>query len=225
MSAILGIDTSTDKAFVCLSHNGKLIDVIENHEQKSHASWLQPAVNLLLKNNNTSLVELNAVAVTIGPGSYTGLRVGLSAAKGYCYALKIPLLSLCTLDLMAHSVIEKATDYICPMIDARRMEVFTAIYDLELKKITDPLAMILHIEYFESLLEKHAVLFCGNGAEKLKPLLKSSHATFTQVKNLALSLSILAENELKNGNFSDIAYTEPLYLKDFHNSSTQPGGD
>lgn len=224
MSFILGIDTSTDNALVCLSHNGQLVDVIENNEQKSHASWLQLAVNNLLKNNSIHLSQLNAVAITIGPGSYTGLRVGLSAAKGYCYALKIPLLCLGTLDIMAHSVKEKAIDYICPMIDARRMEVYTAIYDLDLKKQLEPLAMILHVEYFESLLEKHEILFCGNGAEKLRPLLRNSLASFAIVNNLALSLISLAENELKNGNFSDIVFTEPLYLKDFH-SSTQPGGD
>lgn len=224
MSTILAIDTSTENAIVCMSDNGNLIDVIENREQKNHASWLQSAVNLLLKKNGKSLSQLDAVSVTIGPGSYNGLRVGLSAAKGYCYALKIPLIGLSTLEVMAHSVKEKAREWICPMIDARRMEVFMAIYDSELKEQVAPLAMILHRDYFVSLLKDHHILFCGNGSEKLKPIIDNQGGSFIGVDNLALSLITLAENGLKKKKFSDIAFTEPKYLKDFH-SSPKPGSD
>ncbi|MBL0234326.1 MAG: tRNA (adenosine(37)-N6)-threonylcarbamoyltransferase complex dimerization subunit type 1 TsaB [Chitinophagaceae bacterium] len=219
MSVILAIDTSTARATICLSRDGKLVDLMENEEQKDHAAWLQPAVAELMKNNDTRLSALTAVAVTIGPGSYTGLRVGLSAAKGYCYALKIPLIGLNTLEVMAHSVKESAIDWICPMIDARRMEVFTAIYDLELKEQLPPQAMILQGEYFESLLAEHPILFCGNGSEKIKLLLKDGRQSFISVNKLALSLITLAENALKKQKFSDIAYTEPLYLKEFHSTT------
>lgn len=222
MSIILAIDTSTDHATICVSLDGELIAVAENKEQKDHASWLQVAVNNLLKNCGLQLSQLNAVAVTIGPGSYTGLRVGLSAAKGYCYALKIPLLALSTLEVMAHAVRDQAVDWICPMIDARRMEVFMAIYDKNLKVQVQPMAMILHADYFEPLIRDHMIVFCGNGAPKLGQILSDTRISFTSVNNLALSLITLAENVLKKGNFSDIAYIEPHYLKDFH-SSTQPG--
>ena len=224
MSIILAIDTSTDHATICVSRDGVLIALAENKEQKDHASWLQPAVNNLLKKSDIHFSQLTAVAVTIGPGSYTGLRVGLSAAKGYCYALKIPLLALSTLEVMAHAVRDQAEDWICPMIDARRMEVFMAIYDKNLNLQVQPMAMVLHADYFEPLIRDHMIVFCGNGAPKLEHLLSKTHISFTSVNNLALSLISLAENDLKKGNYSDIAYIEPQYLKEFH-SSTQPGSN
>lgn len=220
MSIILGIDTSTDRALICLSENGKFLAQLENESQRDHASWLQTAVNELLKKNGKTLQQLNAVAVTLGPGSYTGLRVGLSAAKGYCYALNIPLIGLNTLEVMAHAVKDSAVDWICPMIDARRMEVFMAIYDRELNEQVKPQAMVLQADYFNALLKEHEILFCGNGAPKLEPvLIQNPRISFTSVNNLAFSLITLAENELRKGKKNDIAYLEPLYLKEFHSST------
>ena len=217
---ILGIDTSTDNALVCISENGKLIDQMKNGAQRDHASWLQAAVNELLKKNEKNIQQLDAVAVTLGPGSYTGLRVGLSAAKGYCYALKIPLIGLNTLEVMAHAVKDKAGDWICPMIDARRMEVFMAIYDRDLKEQVKPQAMILQADHFNSLLKEHEILFCGNGYPKLATVLNQNpRISFISVNNLAFSLVTLAEIELRKGENTDIAYIEPLYLKEFHSST------
>jgi tRNA threonylcarbamoyladenosine biosynthesis protein TsaB len=221
MSRLLCIDTALVTASICLSKDGELIDKRQNSEMKEQGAWLQPAVNDLLAKNNSGLDQLDAIAVSIGPGSYTGLRVGLAAAKGYCYALKIPLISVGTLEIMAHSVRKEARELICPMIDARRMEVYMAMYNKDVKEIISPLAMILHTDYFESILSVNKVLFCGSGADKFKPMVNDANASFTSVKDMSASLSTLAEKYLIEKKISDIAYCEPQYLKDFYSSTNQ----
>lgn len=221
MRTILCIDTALETATICLSIDGNLIDADQNTEFKDHATWLHKAIDGLLKKNGLALPGLDAIAVSIGPGSYTGLRVGLSAAKGLCYALKIPLLSINTLEIIALGARAEAQDLICPMIDARRMEVYTAVYDLNLIEIISPLAMILHTNSFESLLANHHLLFCGNGINKFRPLVKSKKADFTEMSNTTLAMSSLADMYLQKEKKSDIAYCEPLYLKDFQSSTTR----
>ena len=154
MSLILNIDTALDTASVCLAKDGTSLQLITNDNQKDHATWLHTAINEILKKGGYSISQLEAVAVSIGPGSYTGLRVGLASAKGFCYALRIPLIAVSTLEMMAVSVKEEASGLICPLIDARRMEVFTAIYDKELGEKSSPQTMIIDENSFASIIKK-----------------------------------------------------------------------
>src|SRR5687767_4686808 len=169
MTRILTIDTSTEKASIALSEAGETIGLSINEEQKDHAGWIHQAIENLLASKSLSLKELHAVAVTAGPGSYTGLRIGLATAKGLCYALSLPLITVNTLEAMAVCAIaaKQEAERFCPMIDARRMEVFTAVYDQELSVIMKPAAMILDSTAFQTLLNDYRVLFFGNGYPKL----------------------------------------------------------
>lgn len=147
MGLILNIDTSTEQAGICLAKDEHVLGILRNDEQKDHASWLHPAIRKLLENAAYALGELDAIAVTAGPGSYTGLRVAMAAAKGLCYALKVPLILENTLDVMALAGSQQPqlpeACLICPMIDARRMEVFTALYTKDLQVIMPGTAMVL----------------------------------------------------------------------------------
>jgi len=216
MSLLLNIDTALETGSVCLSANANIIDSRINHQQQDHAAWLHPAIDLLLKKNQVDIRELNAVAVTIGPGSYTGLRIGLSAAKGLCYALNIPLITVTTLEVLASVVVDEADELICPVIDARRMEIFTALYDKNLNRITEPGAMVVNEESFADILVNKKVLFCGNAIEKVRLLIKSPNALFLIKPATALELAPLANQRFTDRHFADLAYTEPLYLKEFY---------
>src|SRR5688572_23118107 len=155
MPLILNIDTATENATISISENENVVNFLSSNNQKDHASFLQPAIKQLLALNNFSIEQLNAISVTIGPGSYTGLRVGLATAKGLCYALNIPLITSGTLEVMALSVIkqtEEPESYLyCPMIDARRMEIFTGVYDHNLNEIIRPSAITLEPLTFDKL--------------------------------------------------------------------------
>ncbi|HQV06588.1 MAG TPA: tRNA (adenosine(37)-N6)-threonylcarbamoyltransferase complex dimerization subunit type 1 TsaB, partial [Chitinophagaceae bacterium] len=143
MSLFLHIDTALTVASICLSTESEVLDLVKNEQPQSHAAWLHPAIQQMMLAQKKSLQDLTAISVSLGPGSYTGLRVGLSSAKGLCYALQIPLLTIPTTLLLAEAVRQEATDYILPAIDARRNEIFTAIYDTELREIKAPHALIL----------------------------------------------------------------------------------
>jgi len=216
MSLILNIDTALDIASVCLSKEGNVLQLSSSENQKDHASWLHTAIAELLQKSGHSSKDLDAVAVSVGPGSFTGLRVGLAAAKGFCYALSIPLITLNSLAIIAFAVKDEALDMICPLIDARRMEVFTAIYDKDLREKISPHAMIVDEKSFASFLLQGKVLFCGNGARKLQPILSNSNAFFSNIVADASHLARLSFNCYKNKEFADLAYTEPLYVKDFY---------
>jgi tRNA threonylcarbamoyladenosine biosynthesis protein TsaB len=237
MSLILNIDTSTERAGICLSAAGEVLSVVYNNEQKDHASWIQVAIRDLVRDARYSLQQLQAVAVTEGPGSYTGLRVGMSTAKGICYALKIPLITESTLLVMAHAArsvwapdIEKlkkvisvknspdtASVLLCPMIDARRMEVFTALYNESLEAIMPAKALILEVETFKEALNKHLIIFFGSGSDKWKPLCIDNQAQYKEgVLPIVESLSKLAAARLSGQLTADLAYVEPVYLKDFY---------
>ena len=151
MSLILNIDTALDTASVCIAKDGRSLGLAVNENQKDHAAWLHIAVNEILKKPSYSINQLEAVAVSIGPGSYTGLRIGLASAKGFCYALNIPLIAVTTLEIMALAVKEEATTLICPMVDARRMEVFSAIYEKDLGEKSPPQAMVIDENSFAPL--------------------------------------------------------------------------
>jgi tRNA threonylcarbamoyladenosine biosynthesis protein TsaB len=218
MSIILNIDTAQETAFVCISENGKPKFIAENHSQKDHASFLHPAIDELLKKSLLSINELDAIAVTKGPGSYTGLRVGMSAAKGLAYTLQKPLITISTLELMAHDILTIIVDkesLICPMIDARRMEVFTAIYDCNLNATISPSAMILDESSFDDWLMTHNIFFTGSGSMKFQQICKHTNAKFIQHNNLPVSMSVISQNKNEKKLFNDIALTEPDYIKPY----------
>lgn len=216
MSLILNIDTALENASVCLAESGKVMDESVNNIRQDHAAWLHPAIDILLKKNNTSLSQLSAIAVTIGPGSYTGLRIGLSAAKGFCYALSIPLITINTLEIIARTVKEEAAALICPLVDARRMEVFTALYDTNMQVLKEPHNLVVDENSFSEILSTQKILFCGNGSKKLQAVIHSTNATFNTMDYTTAKMAPLAAEYFMQRKFADLAYTEPLYLKEFY---------
>lgn len=216
MSLILNIDTALETASICLADEGKVKELAYNNNQKDHAEWLQTAIKKIIADSGYSLKELSAIAVTIGPGSYTGLRVGLASAKGLCYALNIPLITLNTLKVMAAAASRHVeTELLCPLIDARRMEVYMAVYTKSLQEIMKPSALILESDSFSELLSSHKILFFGNGCIKAETLISNNNAAFKNISYSALDMALLAQNHLSEQNFADLAYVEPEYLKDF----------
>lgn len=223
MALILNIDTATDTACISISKNGIVTGEIRNAQQKDHAAFLQPAIKDLAKITGTSLNELNAVAVVSGPGSYTGLRVGMASAKGLCYALKIPLITIGSLELLAASAIsemEKTTTertaLFCPMIDARRMEVFSAVYDFNLTPLSAPAALILEANSFDNWLAGNNVFFIGSGSSKWSEVCNHKNAFFLPFENTGDSMARISFTKFCEAQFSDLAYAEPLYLKEFY---------
>lgn len=216
MSLILNIDTALDVASVCLAKNEEVIAIFFNENQKDHAAWLHHAVADLMQKKGYKINELGAIAISIGPGSYTGLRVGLAAAKGFCYSLHIPLLTVNTLKQIAFAAKDTATGLICPLIDARRMEVFTAVYTNSMEEKIPAHSMIINENSFADLLSTEKILFCGNGAKKLQSLLTNSNASFSTIIADASHLAQLSFPLFINGQFADLAYTEPFYLKEFY---------
>ena len=216
MSLILNIDTGLDTASVCLANEKEVIALDINENQKDHAAWLHKAIAEMLKKNNFTPDQLQAVAVSIGPGSYTGLRVGLSAAKGLCFALNIPLIAISTLKMIAFALKEEAVSLICPLIDARRMEVFVAVYDKSLQEKVPAHAQIIDETSFASLLSADKILFGGTGSNKLQPLITNSNANFSSTNSNASHLAALSQICFLKKEFADLAYKEPLYIKDFN---------
>lgn len=221
MSLIINIDTALENAHVSIAEDGKVLQVLFNGLQKEHASFLHAAIQKLLKNTGIQLTKIDAVAVTAGPGSYTGLRVGLASAKGLCYALKKPLITLNTLEVLTVSVIQVLPHLdeqvlLCPMIDARRMEVFTAIYQKDLAIRLHPCALILDESSYSHELSHNKILFFGNGSDKWKATCRHPNAQFEKVSILPESMSKYAFTQFLRKNFTELAYSEPFYLKDFH---------
>ena len=223
MSLLLHIDTAVENASLCISKDGLLLSMAENKNQKDHAAWIQPAIQSLMLEAGYTLNQLKAIAVSNGPGSYTGLRVGLATAKGLCYALNIPLITLSTLEVMTaaaiqqtnNQTIEPSNNY-CPLIDARRMEVFTGLYNKDLKAIQPPHARIIDENSFKEELHENKILFFGNGAAKCRTIIQHPNAIFETVEHNASQLIRLAEIKMNANDFADLAYAEPFYIKDFH---------
>ena len=216
LSGMRGLMAKPQKAG---SSGGEII-LRESSEDKSHASRLTIFIQELFKEKGITASDLKAVAVSMGPGSYTGLRIGVSVAKGITYGANIPLIAINTLKSMFHGISERAevsnTGLICPMIDARRMEVYMAIYHLNGKLHTDTVATIVKPEIFSELLEEKRILFFGNGADKCVDVINHPNAIFIPGYTLtASSMFVPAFNALKKKEFVDTAYFEPLYLKDF----------
>jgi tRNA threonylcarbamoyladenosine biosynthesis protein TsaB len=223
MPLLLNIDTATEHASVCLSDGDMVLGMIESAEQKNHASFVQIAIREMMDKAGYGLDQLDAVVVTAGPGSYTGLRVGLASAKGICYALGKPLVMVNTLEVMAQAVlsrhlsIDHPSALICPLIDARRMEVFTALYDISLREIAAPHALVVDENSFSDLLKTQPVVFCGSGYPKLEKIIDSPAAVFSGVQHHAGDLAVRGLKAYQSNLFADLAYSEPLYVKEFFN--------
>ncbi len=220
MALILNLETATTVCSVALAKDGQLLSKKELNGNYTHAENLTCFIETVLKETGLSLKDLDAVAISKGPGSYTGLRIGVSTAKGLCYSLNKPLIALNTLEHSAYgcSLLHgKATDLFCPMIDARRMEVYCAVYDKSNKPIKTTAAEIIDEHSFQELLEKNIVYFFGDGAAKCKEVLsKNANAIFLDhLYPSALNMIVAAEQAFQHKQFEDVAYFEPFYLKDF----------
>ncbi|MBN2350838.1 MAG: tRNA (adenosine(37)-N6)-threonylcarbamoyltransferase complex dimerization subunit type 1 TsaB [Bacteroidales bacterium] len=227
MALILNIETATHVCSVGLSKDGKTIALKESIEEKSHAASLTVFIEKILHAQKLSIQNLDAICVSKGPGSYTGLRIGVSTAKGLCYGSDKPLLSVITFQNMCMAAKESPAIHkltgnfseevlLCPMIDARRMEVFTALYDWNLNKVSDIEAKIIDEKSFEKTLHKKQILFFGNGADKCRPYLNHPNAGFLgNINPSAQYMSAIAESLFQRRSFEDVAYFEPFYLKDF----------
>jgi tRNA threonylcarbamoyladenosine biosynthesis protein TsaB len=219
MSTILQIETATSVCSVALAVNGKQIAFKEQAAQNIHASSLTLFIEEVMNMAQLKYSDLDAIAVSKGPGSYTGLRIGVSTAKGLCFALDKPLIGIGTLEMMASGFMESHPNYgglICPMIDARRMEVFTAVYTNKLQEYEAVNAKIVDEKSFVLELNQHYVTFIGDGSAKCKEVLNHYNAHFHEGNfNSAVNMSRLADDAFKNHRFDDVAYFEPFYLKDF----------
>jgi len=219
LALILNIETATKTCSVALANNGALVGQKSiSSGAYSHAENLHPFIDSLLKEHQISAAQLDAIAISMGPGSYTGLRIGVSTAKGLCYALNIPLIAVGTLELMCHSEKLKSidADLFCPMIDARRSEVFTALFDNKGSTVSEVEALILDSESFSTLLQNKRIAFFGDGSAKFAVMINNPNAVFIEdVEPLADQMISLSEDLYKAQKFEDVAYFEPFYLKEF----------
>ena len=218
---ILLINTALEQASVAIAENGIIVDQITNSTQKEHAGFLHPAIESLCQKNGIKLNNLQAVSVINGPGSYTGLRVGLAAAKGICYANELPLICINTLEWIAFGNKEQAIDLIAPMIDARRMEVFTAVYSKEMKNILPPTNLILDDQSYSNLLSSNCILFVGDGAKKWEMMSNHPKAYFTEPNHNEKHHATLASSYFSNQCFTSVFTASPFYTKDFYSTQKQ----
>lgn len=227
MAVILNIDTSTNVCSTALTAEGMILCHREDFKGQNHAALLSGFIKDCLDHLRDHEMQLNAVAVSMGPGSYTGLRIGLSEAKGLAYALDVPLIGVDTLELMVSHVmfdfsLELPDNILyAPMIDARRMEVFTGVYDMALTPLMKPQPLILDEGSYSQFLAEAPVAFFGNGSPKWQDVCRSGNAIFVpDVVPLASDMIALAERAFSRGEFIDLAYSTPHYLKDFQ--ATKP---
>ena len=221
MSCILNIDTSTNVCSVAVSQDGACIFDKEDHSGPNHAERLGTFVDEALSFIDNHAIPLDAVAVSCGPGSYTGLRIGVSMAKGICYGRDVKLLAVPTLELLCVPVLlrEIVTDddaLLCPMLDARRMEVYAQLFTRSLREVRPIQADVVDADTYREYLDKHPVYFFGNGAMKCKEVIDHPNAHFIEgIEALAKNMLPLAERRMAREEFEDVAYFVPFYLKDF----------
>jgi tRNA threonylcarbamoyladenosine biosynthesis protein TsaB len=224
MALILNIETATEVCSVAIATENGLVDYMENTEGRSHAALLTQFVEKILTKNNIVPNQLDAVAISSGPGSYTGLRIGVSAAKGFCFGADKPLISVSTLQIMFFSFLEGFNPeqaslenaWFCPMIDARRLEVYTAFFNRQGEFQSEITAEIIDENSFNDILSVRKIVFFGNGSDKCASIIKHPNAVFCSgVYPSAKNMVQLSEQKFKNKNFEDVAYFEPYYLKDF----------
>jgi tRNA threonylcarbamoyladenosine biosynthesis protein TsaB len=226
MALILNIETSTEVCSVSLAKDGMLLFKKESIEGMNHSRLLTVFIEDLFSENDIQINTIDAVAVSKGPGSYTGLRIGVSVAKGLCYGLNIPLISINSLEILASFAARNLAGFglpinasavlFCPMIDARRMEVYTALYNSKGEEIRPVSAEIINENFLSEFLENQKILFFGNGAEKCKNMINHQNALFEgPLTTSAEFMQITAEEKFKNQEFENVAYFEPFYLKNF----------
>lgn len=221
MSTILCIETSGKFCSVALVHEGLAEFTREDDVEMNHARAIAPFVESCVEESRRREWKIDAVAVSMGPGSYTGLRIGLSIAKGLCFSLGVPLIGVSTLQLLAVKAMFRNIDWegdeiLVPMIDARRMEVYTAAYDFRLNALISPKPLILSDNCFEELPSDRNIFFMGDGAEKSKQVLKGEHYHWIDnVNPRAADMTALSEKALRENRFLDTAYCVPEYLKDY----------
>ena len=220
MSRIILIETSTGLCSAALAENGKIAAYKESSALHSHASLTAVFIKEILDDRGLSVKDCDAVCVSMGPGSYTGLRVGVSTAKGLCFGAGLPLLAVGTLDVLvwqalAEGIAPEGCKYIVPMIDARRMEAYTAVFNNDGKQVRETKPEIFSAESFMDLLEEGKVLFIGDAADKCSTVISHQNATFFNCCPKASSMLMPALSEYKEKRFKDTAYFEPFYLKEF----------
>lgn len=224
---ILHIETATGVCSAALSQGEKLLAERTVNEANVHAERLTVFCEEIMQEAGMAFSQLDAVCVSKGPGSYTGLRIGVSAAKGFCYALNIPLLAVNTLEALAHGMRQEAAPgtLLCPMLDARRMEVYYALYNENAEEVQATAPLVVDAGSFAAVLEKQPVLFAGDGMPKCRPLLESfANAQFSTVLPAARHLIAPALKKLAAGDVEDIAWFEPFYLKTFQPGPVRSGG-
>ena len=224
MARILLLETSTARLSVALAEDGRTVAVRRCDESRQQAALTAPFVKEILDERGISMADCDAVCIGKGPGSYTGLRVGVSTAKGLAFGAGLPLITVGSLDVLAAPVIlpspvilseAKDLSFIVPMIDARRMEVYTAVFSPEGKALTPVVAKIIDSESFAEYLEQGPVLFIGDGALKCRAVITHPNARFLEAWPDAAAMATLAEQAWQEKRFEDLAYFEPFYLKDF----------
>lgn len=220
MPCILNMETATEVCSVAVSKDGEVIFQKEETEGPSHAVLLGSFVDKAIRYLRAESINLDAVAVSCGPGSYTGLRIGVSEAKGVCFGLNIPLIALSSLKIMANGVLGNSDlrddTLLCPMIDARRMEVYDVLLDKDLNEIRQVSADIIDGDSFAEYLNDHQIIFFGNGAAKCRAVLQSPSAVFIDnIYPRAADMVRLADEAFVKSEFQDVAYFEPFYLKEF----------
>ncbi len=226
MNRIILIETSTSLCSTALVEDGKVVCERLSSEPRAHASMTAPYVNDMLKERGLGVKDCSAVAVSKGPGSYTGLRVGVSTAKGLCFGAGIPLISVGTLDTlvwqaMDEGLLPEGCRYIIPMVDARRMEVYTAVFTPDGKQVTPTEAMVVGEESFMDQLSEGPVLFIGDGAGPCQGVINSHNAHFVQCCPKASGMTRPAVAAFNEGMFEDVAYFEPYYLKEFMTTTSK----
>ncbi|RIA10823.1 tRNA threonylcarbamoyladenosine biosynthesis protein TsaB [Flavobacteriaceae bacterium MAR_2010_72] len=216
MEFILNIETTTTNCSVSLSKEGEILVLKEDYNtQYSHAESLHVFIDELFKSSEISLSDIDAIAVSKGPGSYTGLRIGVSAAKGLCFALNKPLISISTLEALSHQI-KSIEGQIVTMLDARRMEVYSAVFDSDYKQIRDINAEVLNENSFSEYLREGNVYFIGSGVEKAKSIITHPNAIYIENKLPSANyMGSLAHRKFIANDFENLAYFEPYYLKDF----------
>ena len=216
MAIILCLETATTNCSVGIARNGKIVSLKEdNSKSYSHAEKLHLFINEALEEAGITIADLDAIAISKGPGSYTGLRIGVSATKGLCFSLDIPLISVPTLDLLAYKLKGKTGIFIS-MLDARRMEVYSSVYDSKINQIRETKAEVLDEQSFTEYLEQSEVHFIGNGVAKFEDICTHTNAVFHKQKfPSAQEMAEIAELKYQKSDIEDVAYFEPYYLKDF----------
>ncbi|MEO1010102.1 MAG: tRNA (adenosine(37)-N6)-threonylcarbamoyltransferase complex dimerization subunit type 1 TsaB [Bacteroidota bacterium] len=224
MAIILNLETATTNCSVCLAKHGKPLVVEEqNTPNYSHSEQLHIFIKKVVERASLSLLDIAAVAVSKGPGSYTGLRIGVSAAKGLCFALDLPLISVPTLDNLAYQVTDNSFDYVIPVLDARRMEVYSAVFRGRQEQIRETMAEIITEQSFSEYYKRGKTLILGPGAQKCQEMLKHSNLHF-DVDRIpsAREMAQLSHGKYQKTDFEDMAYFEPYYLKDFIGKKPSP---